>query len=152
MLGNSIRPMTCQPEWFIPVSWEPEALKEVGQVCEQTASLGDEEGTIQDMWGRQSDGSHGSLTVLDNILTVWEVAGDEERACGPHSCSGGLLKGLGWGYEKLHASELCQGAPALLRVMSEVRESEYRRQPYCERVKTQNVLTITDFFIAIFRK
>jgi hypothetical protein len=41
-----------------------------------------------------------ALTVLDNVLTVCEPARGEERTGWPHSCSGGLLEGLGWGYQK----------------------------------------------------
>ncbi len=36
-------------------------------------------------------GGRDSLTVWDNVLTVWEAAGGEERAGRPHSRSGGLL-------------------------------------------------------------
>jgi hypothetical protein len=32
--------------------------------------LGDEEGAIQDDLGGRSDGGHGSLTVLNNVLIV----------------------------------------------------------------------------------
>ncbi len=32
--------------------------------------LGDEEGAIQDEFGGRSDGSRGSLTVLNNALTI----------------------------------------------------------------------------------
>ncbi len=67
---------------------------------DQTALLGDEEGAIQHMQGGRNDGCHGSLTFVDNILTVGESAGGEERAGRPHSCSGGLLEGLRWGYKK----------------------------------------------------
>ncbi len=66
--------MTCHPEQFMLLSWEPAALKEVGQVCEQMASLGDEEGAIQDVRGSRSDGSRGSLTVLNNVLTACEAS------------------------------------------------------------------------------
>jgi hypothetical protein len=41
------------------------ALKEVGQVGDQTIFIGDEEGAIQD-----TQGGRGSLRVLNNILTV----------------------------------------------------------------------------------
>ncbi len=40
--------MTCRPEQFTPLSRGPLALKEVGQVDDQTASLGYEEGAIRD--------------------------------------------------------------------------------------------------------
>ncbi len=62
--------------------------------------LEDEEGAIQDVLGKRSDGGRDSLTVLNNVLTVWEAAGGEERTGRLHSHSGGLLEELRWGYEK----------------------------------------------------
>ncbi len=53
------------------------ALKEVGQVGDQTIFIGDEEGAIQD-----TQGGRGSLRVLNNILTVWESARGKERLAG----------------------------------------------------------------------
>ncbi len=47
-------------------------VKEVCQVGDQTAFLGDEEGAIQDVQGGQSNGGHSSLTALDYIHTVFE--------------------------------------------------------------------------------
>jgi hypothetical protein len=47
----------------MPLSWEPEALKEVGQAGDQTVFLRDEEWAIQDMHGVRSNGGRGSLTV-----------------------------------------------------------------------------------------
>ncbi len=81
--------------------------------------LGDEEGAIQDVLGSRSDGGHDSLTVLNNVLTVWEAAGGEERAGQLHSCSGGLLGELRWGYEKKHGGELRRGASAVIRALLE---------------------------------
>jgi hypothetical protein len=62
--------------------------------------LGDEEGAIQDELGSRSDGGLGSLTGLNNTLTVREAARGEERAGRLHSRSGGLLEELRGGYEK----------------------------------------------------
>ncbi len=39
------------------------------------------------------------MTILDNVLTVGVLAGGEDRDGRPHSRPGGLLEGLGWGYE-----------------------------------------------------
>jgi hypothetical protein len=39
-------------------------------------------------------------TVLNNLFTVGESAWGKERAGQPHSCSGGILEELRWGYEK----------------------------------------------------
>ncbi len=36
--------------------------------------LGDEEGAIQDELDGRDDGGRGSLTVLNNALTIWEAA------------------------------------------------------------------------------
>jgi hypothetical protein len=52
------------------------------------------------MRGGGTNGGRVYLTVLDNVLTVRKSAGGKERAGWPHSLSGGLLEGLGWGYEK----------------------------------------------------
>ncbi len=83
----------------------------------QTALLGDEEGAIQDMRGGRSYGRRGSLTFLDHVLIVEESAGGKEQAGQPHSCSGGLLEELRWGYEKKHGGKLRRGAPALIRAL-----------------------------------
>ncbi len=42
----------------------------VGQMADQTALLGYEEGASRDMRGGRSDGRQGSMTSLDNALTV----------------------------------------------------------------------------------
>jgi hypothetical protein len=81
--------------------------------------LRDEEGAIQDVLGGRIDGGCDSLTVLNNVLTVGEAAGGEERAGRLHSHSGGLLEELKWGYEKKHGSELRRGAPAVIRALPE---------------------------------
>jgi hypothetical protein len=44
--------------------------------------LGDEEGAIQYVWGSRSDGGRDSLTVWDNVLTVWEAAGGKDKLAG----------------------------------------------------------------------
>jgi hypothetical protein len=47
-----------------------------------SASLGNEEGAIQDMRAGQSDGGRDSLTVLDNFLTFGSQPGvKSELAC-----------------------------------------------------------------------
>jgi hypothetical protein len=45
----------------------------------------------------QSDGVQGFLTILGNILTVWELARGKEWDVWTHSRSEGLLEGLRWG-------------------------------------------------------
>jgi hypothetical protein len=48
MTGNSLRPIGCRLKWFTPLSIGHAALKEIGQVGDQTALIGDEEGAGQD--------------------------------------------------------------------------------------------------------
>ncbi len=40
---------------------------------------------------------HGFMTIYDNVLTVGESAGIEERADQPHPCPGGNIDGTGKG-------------------------------------------------------
>jgi hypothetical protein len=47
-------------------------------VDDQTAGPEDEEGASQDMRGVQSDNHNCFLTILDNVLTVGDMAGGEE--------------------------------------------------------------------------
>ncbi len=56
--------MTWRPEWFTPLSWEPEALKEVGQAGDQTVFLRDKEWAIQDVHGGRSDGGRGTFSLF----------------------------------------------------------------------------------------
>jgi hypothetical protein len=81
----------------LSITWSSKKSAKVGG---QTVFIWDEEGAIQDVQGGRSDGGRASLTVLDNILTLSEAAGGEERAGRPHSHSGGLMEALGWGYEQ----------------------------------------------------
>jgi hypothetical protein len=149
MSGNSLRPMTCRPERFMPLSWEWQSSQRSrpGR-WKKMVFLGDEEGTIQDVWGGRSDGGRDSLTVWDNILTLWVAARGEERAGQPHSRSGGLLEELVWGYEKYHGGELRRDAPAIIRALPEVGEDRWR--PYWQKLKAQNVATPTVFFYCDF--
>jgi hypothetical protein len=62
-------------------------------VAAQTDGQGDEKGASQYVQGIRSDDCCSSLTILDNVLTVGELSGGEERAGWPHPHSGGLLEG-----------------------------------------------------------
>ncbi len=65
------------------------ALKEVGQVGDQNTLWGDVEGAVKNVWGSHGDGCYAFLpmTILDNILTVGELASGEEQSERPHSPS-----------------------------------------------------------------
>ncbi len=63
------------------------ALKEVSQVGNQTALQG-EEGASHQVHGIPSDNRQRFLTILDNVLTVGELARVEEQAGQPHPHSG----------------------------------------------------------------
>jgi hypothetical protein len=56
------------------------ALKEVSQVGNQTALR--DEGAIENMWGDHKDDHRGFLTILDNVITVSELAGGAKQAAG----------------------------------------------------------------------
>jgi hypothetical protein len=56
------------------------ALHEVDQVGGQTALRGDEEGAIEYAQGNHSPDCRVFLTILDNIVSVGESGGDEERS------------------------------------------------------------------------
>jgi hypothetical protein len=91
MSGNSLRPLMCWPEWFTLLSLERRSSQRSRPGGWKTVFLEDEEGAIQDLWGGRSDGGLYSLTVSDNVLTLWEAVGGKERAGRPYSRSGGLL-------------------------------------------------------------
>ncbi len=60
---------------------------------DKTALLGDEEGASQDTRGIRSDKRYRFLTILDDVLTVDESTGREERTGHPHPHPGDLLVG-----------------------------------------------------------
>jgi hypothetical protein len=79
---NSPRPMTCRLKQFTIFFTTICCSQEVGQLSDQTALQGDEEGAIQNMAGDPSDDRHGFLTILDNILTVNRLAGAKSKLAG----------------------------------------------------------------------
>ncbi len=64
--------------------------KEVGQLSDQTALQGDEEGAIQNVPGDHSNDRHSFLTILDNVLNVGGSAGGKKQGSQHQSQSGGL--------------------------------------------------------------
>jgi hypothetical protein len=65
-----------------------------------TEGQGDEEGASLYKQGIRNIFCRGFFTILDNILTVGELAGGVEQAAWPHPHPGGLLSGTGGGCEK----------------------------------------------------
>jgi hypothetical protein len=55
-------------------------MQQVSQVGTQTDGQGDEEGASQDVRNLHSDNRCGSLTILDNVLTLGEFADGEVGA------------------------------------------------------------------------
>ncbi len=78
----------------------------------------------------------------------YELAEGKKRVGQRYSRSGGLLERLGWGYKKEHGGKLCQGAPAVIRALPGVCDD--RQRPYWQKLKIQNVLTITCFLLLWF--
>ncbi len=65
-----------------------------------TEGQGDEDGASLDARNVRSDFRRGLFTILDNVLTVGELAEGEERAVLSHPHSVGLREGSGGGCEK----------------------------------------------------
>jgi hypothetical protein len=71
--------------------------QEVSQVGIQTALWGDEEGTTENVWGYRSNDRSDFLTIWENVLTVSQSDGSEERTVQSHPHPGGLQEGAGGG-------------------------------------------------------
>jgi hypothetical protein len=71
--------------------------QEVGQLSDQTALRGDEEGAIQNVPGDHSDDLRGFFTISDNVLIFGGSAGGEEQAGQPQPQFRGLPEGAGGG-------------------------------------------------------
>ncbi len=93
---------TCSGPWHVNQNGSRRSQdnlklsKKSAKAGDQTVFLWDD-GGIQDVQDGLSDGGRSSLTVLDNIHTLWEAARGKEQAGRPHSHSGGLLEMLRWG-------------------------------------------------------
>jgi hypothetical protein len=73
-----------------------------------TALRGDEEGTSHDVRGICSNKRYHFLTILDNVLTVGESAGIEEKAVEPYPHLGGLLEEVGGGVRNSMAADFAK--------------------------------------------
>jgi hypothetical protein len=72
-------------------------FQEVGQLSDQTALRGDEEGAIQNVPSDHSDDRHSFLTIWDNVLNVGGSAGGKKQASQHQPQSEGLPVGVGGG-------------------------------------------------------
>ncbi len=101
----------CRLKQFTPLFTKICSSQEVSQASNQTALRGDEEGVIQNVPGNHSDDRGGFLTILDNVLTVGDSAGGEERAGQPAPQPGCLL-GAGEGVKMVRqqTSLRCSGS------------------------------------------
>ncbi len=72
-------------------------FQEVGQLSNQTALRGYEEGAIQNVPGDHSDDRHSFLTISDNVLNVGGLAGGKKQGSRHEPQSGGLPVGAGGG-------------------------------------------------------
>jgi hypothetical protein len=69
----------CRLKWFMPLFTRICRFQEVGQLSDQTALRGDEEGAIQNLPSDHSDDRHSFLTILDNVLNVGGSAGGKSK-------------------------------------------------------------------------
>jgi hypothetical protein len=88
---NLLRPMMCRLKRFTPLFTRICRFQEVGQLSDQTALWGDEEGAIQTVPGDHNDDHHSFLTISDNVLNVGGSAGGKKQASWHQPQSGGLL-------------------------------------------------------------
>ncbi len=100
--------MTCRFKQFTPLFTTICCSQEVGQLSDQTALRGGEEGAIQNVTGNLSDDRRGFLTILDNVLTVGESARGEKQTDRPQLQSGGLPEGAGGGTENGTAANVTE--------------------------------------------
>jgi hypothetical protein len=82
--------MMCRLKWFTLLFTRICRFQEVGQLSDQTALQGDEDGVIQNVPGDHSDDRHSFLTILDNVLNVGGSAGGKKIASWHQTQSGGL--------------------------------------------------------------
>jgi hypothetical protein len=85
----------CRIKRFTPLFTRNCRFQEVGQLSNQTALRGDEEGAIQNVPGYHSDDRHSFLTISDNVLNVGGSAGGKKQASRHQPQSGGLPVGAG---------------------------------------------------------
>ncbi len=80
------------------------------------AECRDEEGAIEDMRGVSGKIFCHCLTILENIVTVGELAEVEENVGWPHLHPGDLQEGVGRGCEKSHCGGLGQSLSVSVQV------------------------------------
>jgi hypothetical protein len=87
----------CQLKWFTPLFTRICRFQEAGQLSDQTALRGDEEGVIQNVPGIHSDDRRSFLTIWDNALNVGGSTRGKKQASRHQPQSGGLPVGVGGG-------------------------------------------------------
>ncbi len=88
--------MTCRFKRFTLFFTTISRSQEVGQLSDQTALQGGEEGAIQNVTGDLSDDRCRFLTILDNALTVGGSARGKKQADRPQlpeGAGGGMKNG-----------------------------------------------------------
>jgi hypothetical protein len=87
----------CQLKRFTPLFTKICCFQEVGQLSDQTALRGVDEGVIQNVPGDHSDDCHSFLTISDNVLNVGGSARGKKQASRNQPQSGVLPLGAGGG-------------------------------------------------------
>ncbi len=100
--------MTCRFKQFTPLFTTICRSQEVGQLSDQTALQGGEEGAIQNLTGDLSNDCRGFSIILDNVLTVGGSARGEKQADRPQLQPGGLPEGAGGGTENGAAANVAE--------------------------------------------
>jgi hypothetical protein len=98
----------CRLKWFMPLLTRICGFQDVGQLSNQTAFRGDEEGTIQNVPGDHSDDHHSFLTISDNVLNVGGSAGGKKQASRHQPQSGCLPVGAGGGRKNGSATNFAE--------------------------------------------
>jgi hypothetical protein len=88
----------------------------------------------------------GFFTILDNVLTVVELAGCEKQIGWPNPHPEGLLEGAGRGVRNTQW-RICRGTLAVITAVREMCR-DWRRA-FRENLSNQNVLTVTVFCLFI---
>jgi hypothetical protein len=100
--------MTCRLKRFTQLFTTICHSQEVGQLSNQTALRGDEEGAFQNMTGDLSDDRCSFLTILDYVLTVGGSARGKKQDNWPQLQSRGLSEGAGGGTENGAAANVAE--------------------------------------------
>ncbi len=98
----------CRLKQFTPLFTRICHFQDVGQLSDQTALRGDEEGAIQNVPGDHSDDRHSFLTISDNVLNVGGSAGGKKQASRHQPQSGCLPVGAGGGMKNGAAANFAE--------------------------------------------